>query len=76
MRKEIIHTRINGATAMTKATQAEARYIPRSRKPDERCAICTMFRAPQSCTAVEGKIAAAGWCRYFERKKTLVGGSK
>lgn len=33
------------------------------------CAKCTMFRQPQSCTTVNGKISPAGYCKYYEKKK-------
>ena len=35
---------------------------------DRTCGDCTMFRAPGSCTLVEGRIAPAGVCVRFERK--------
>lgn len=37
---------------------------------DERkqCQKCDMFRAPASCTLVEGRIARNGTCRYWEAK--------
>lgn len=33
------------------------------------CRKCTMFRQPQSCTTVNGKILPTGWCTYYEPKK-------
>lgn len=56
---------------MAKATQAEAQYVAKSAKPDERCAICTMFRPPSACTAVSGTISPAGWCKFFKRRPLL-----
>ena len=38
-------------------------------KGDERCADCTMFRPPNRCTYVDGKISPQGWCTAFEREK-------
>jgi hypothetical protein len=32
-----------------------------------RCALCTMFREPHSCTLVEGRIDADDVCKYFKR---------
>ena len=32
------------------------------------CARCVMFRAPDSCTDVAGKIARQGWCKIFYPK--------
>lgn len=35
---------------------------------DERCGLCSMFRAPVACTLVEGRISPRGWCEYFEER--------
>jgi hypothetical protein len=35
----------------------------------EHCRDCSMFRAPNSCTAVEGAINPLGHCDYWEHKK-------
>jgi hypothetical protein len=34
----------------------------------QRCARCTMFRSPDTCTAVRGEVEYKGWCKLFERK--------
>lgn len=49
-----------------KVTKAEAHY--RNGTEAQRCAICSMFRAPDACTAVKGKISPQALCDYFERK--------
>lgn len=49
-----------------KSTKATAHY--RDGSDERRCALCTMFRPPGSCTAVSGEISADGLCDYFERK--------
>jgi hypothetical protein len=36
---------------------------------NERCGLCTMFRAPDECTDVAGKILRQGWCKIFNRRK-------
>lgn len=46
-------------------SQAMAAYQDHPRD-DERCADCTMFRPPDTCSLVHGEIAEDGWCRYFE----------
>lgn len=48
-------------------SKEEARYRPREGK--KRCAACTMFRAPSSCTLVKGRISPDGLCDYFEPKR-------
>lgn len=51
-----------------KASKATAHYRM-STNPKRKCEICTMFRPPHDCTAVEGEISAQAVCDYFERKK-------
>jgi broad specificity phosphatase PhoE len=52
-----------------KCSKASVSYEAPSKHAGQRCAICTMFRAPSTCTAVEGKIRGADWCNIFEKKK-------
>jgi hypothetical protein len=52
-----------------KATKAEANYRRPAPARDRRCAVCTMFRPPESCTAVEGRISREATCKYFEAKR-------
>ena len=54
--------------AAGKATKAEAGYVePGEKRPRGlQCNICSMYRAPASCTAVEGDVSPAGWCTFFE----------
>lgn len=58
---------------MAKISQKEAKYVDISRKPKESCVICTMYRGtqPPTCSAVSGNIRQSGWCKLFERKRTL-----
>ncbi len=55
-----------GPVEEPKATKAKAHY--RIGNKAKRCGICTMFRAPHSCTSVEGTIRPGGLCDYFEAK--------
>jgi len=50
-------------------TDPEIRYQWRPHG-NQWCGRCAMFRAPDVCTAVAGKIARHGWCRIFSAKKT------
>lgn len=43
----------------------------RAGSPEKRCAQCTMFAPPHSCTAVTGYIEPAGVCDYFKRRKRV-----
>jgi hypothetical protein len=38
-------------------------------KGDQQCDKCTMWRTPDRCSLVDGKISPQGWCKYFEAKK-------
>lgn len=53
---------------VTKVAKATAHY--RVGTQTEHCGICTMFRSPSSCTAVEGKIRWMDNCDYFEKKSS------
>lgn len=48
-------------------SKREAEYTPKGTAA-KHCAICTMFRGPNSCTLVKGDISAKGYCEYFKRK--------
>lgn len=54
---------------MAKMSQPEAEYVAASQVENARCSLCTMFRAPNRCTAVDGAIAPGGWCKLFERRR-------
>lgn len=54
-----------GGTA--KVSKAEAKY--RVATSSAKCAVCTMFRPPNSCITVTGYIRPEDTCRFFERKK-------
>lgn len=49
-----------------KASKDEADYRPGN--VNEHCGICTMFRPPHTCTAVQGRVSFGGLCDYFKRK--------
>ena len=51
---------------MAKDSKTVANY--RAGTPNKRCALCTMFRPPASCTAVRGPIDPDDVCDYFKRK--------
>jgi hypothetical protein len=48
-------------------TQKAAGYQP-TPKDGKRCDGCALFKAPSSCTIVEGPIAPTGWCRFYAKK--------
>jgi hypothetical protein len=54
---------------MATISKKEAEYIDAAPDYNQRCYICTMFRAPSSCTLVKGKILPAGHCKHFEFDK-------
>jgi len=32
------------------------------------CSDCALFKAPNSCTLVDGEISPNGWCRFYAKK--------
>ena len=50
-----------------KITKTEAKYQDNP-KALHKCEGCSMFRKPDLCTLVEGRISSHGWCRHWERK--------
>lgn len=55
------------ARAQTKISQAQAAYQA-TPKNGQSCATCTLFQAPSSCSAVDGTISPAGWCKLYQKK--------
>jgi hypothetical protein len=55
-----------------KHSKADAGYQARPRN-GQICKHCTMFRAPNACTAVEGYINPRGWCEWYKRSKLSKG---
>ena len=48
-----------------KASKATADY-QNEPKGNEKCSNCNMWRPPNGCTAVKGKIAPDGWCKWHQ----------
>jgi hypothetical protein len=66
---------IGGATALVcMALPAEAKMTQKAAayqltpKGAQSCANCAEFKAPSSCTLVDGTIVAGGWCRFYAPK--------
>lgn len=55
------------ARAQTKVSQADAGYQA-TPKNGQSCASCALFQPPSSCSAVDGTISAAGWCKLYQKK--------
>lgn len=53
--------------AIAKMAQKAAGYQVKP-SGDQSCANCTLFKAPDSCTLVDGTIAPNGWCRFYAKK--------
>jgi len=53
--------------AKPKRTQADVAYQDHP-KGGERCDNCAPFIPPDGCKTVEGKVAAAGWCKIYVEK--------
>lgn len=54
-------------TAEAKMSQKAAGYQD---KPNNgaSCASCALFKAPSTCTLVDGTVDANGWCRFYSKK--------
>jgi hypothetical protein len=53
--------------AEAKMTQQAAAYQG-TPKGDQSCASCALFKAPSSCTLVDGTIDPNGWCKFYAKK--------
>jgi hypothetical protein len=53
--------------AVAKMAQKAAGYQD-TPKGDQSCATCALFKAPATCTLVDGDVAPVGWCRFFAKK--------
>jgi hypothetical protein len=53
--------------AQAKMSQKVAEYQASS-KNGENCANCALYRAPSSCTLIDGNVAPTGWCRFYSKK--------
>ena len=68
-------TAIGGVVAVLgMGSPAEARMSQKASgyqltpKDGQSCANCSLFKAPSSCTLVDGVIIPAGWCRFYDKK--------
>ena len=65
---------IGGVVAAMTATPAQAKMSQKvaeyqaTPKDNQSCANCALYRAPASCTLIDGNIAATGWCRFYAKK--------
>ena len=55
------------APAEAKMSQKAAGYQGKPQN-DQSCSNCTLFKAPSSCTLVDGTIDPSGWCRFYVKK--------
>lgn len=55
------------APAEAKMTQKAAGY-QETPKDGASCATCALFKAPSTCTLVDGTVSADGWCRFYSKK--------
>ncbi len=76
-RRQMVQTAacaIGGVFAVMAATPAQAKMTQKAAayqatpKDNQNCANCALYKAPASCTLVEGDVAATGWCRFYKKK--------
>jgi hypothetical protein len=53
--------------AEAKMAQAAAGYQGKP-KDGASCANCSLFKAPSSCTLVDGTVSPDGWWRFYSKK--------
>jgi hypothetical protein len=53
--------------AEAKMSQKAAGYQATA-KDGASCASCALFKAPSTCSLVDGTVAADGWCRFYSKK--------
>jgi hypothetical protein len=53
--------------AEAKMAQQAAGYQD-SPKNGAQCSTCALFKAPASCTLVDGTISPNGWCKFYSKK--------
>ncbi len=53
--------------AQAKMPQLAAAYQS-TPKGDQSCENCSLFKAPSSCTLVDGTISPTAWCRFYSKK--------
>ena len=58
---------VSGTQVIAKMAQKAAGYQA-APKGDQSCTNCALFKAPESCTLVDGAIAPEGWCRFYSKK--------
>jgi hypothetical protein len=62
------------ALVVTSFTPAEAKMSTKAAgyqttpKDGASCSDCALFKAPNSCTLVDGDISPNGWCRFYAKK--------
>ena len=54
--------------AEAKMAQKAAGYQETPAKDGSNCANCALFKAPSSCTLVDGTVSPNGWCRFYSKK--------
>lgn len=65
---------IGGVLAVMVATPAQAKMTQKAAayqatpKDNQNCANCALYKAPASCTLVEGDVVPTGWCRFYKKK--------
>lgn len=47
---------------------AKAAGYQETPKDGAACSTCALFKAPNSCTLVDGEISPNGWCRFYSKK--------
>jgi hypothetical protein len=49
-------------------TKAQYKYVDKSAKAGQECDGCALYKAPNACQVVHGKINPKGWCTLYAAK--------
>jgi hypothetical protein len=66
---EAFNTKALTESTKPKVTKLSVKYQDKP-KNDNSCLFCTMWKAPNACTAVQGSIVPTGWCKMFASKQS------
>ena len=76
-RRQLMHAAccaIGGAFAVMATSPAQAKMSQKvaeyqaGPKDGQSCANCALYKAPASCTLIDGNVVPTGWCRFYSKK--------
>lgn len=59
---------LTAAPALAADNKKQFKYQDKPGKNGQKCAGCSLFKAPNACSVVQGKISPNGWCIAYAPK--------